>query len=114
MRLQNKVAVITGAGRGIGRAIAHLFAKNGASVMVLDKDKNYAEETAQAMMRDGLNVQALACDVTDSITCRKALKQTQSIFGKLDILVNNAGITRDAMLHKMLEEAWDSDRTPYM
>jgi len=108
MKLENKVAIVTGSGRGIGRAIALAFAKEGAAVIVNDVDG----EVAEAVVKDiaGAGGKAAACiAAVGSKAGAEALVDTAlGKFGTLHILVNNAGITRDAMLHKMTEEEWDT------
>ncbi len=89
MRLQGKVAIITGAGRGIGRAIARRYAEEGASVMVADRDEAAAQAAAAAI---GPAAQALRFDVTRQEDIDAAMAATVARFGRLDILVNNAGV----------------------
>lgn len=106
--LQNKVAVITGGGRGIGRAIATDFLNEGAIVIAYDKVfpddfDSYAEE----MAKNGKKVSKKVVDVTDTEGVQKAINETHKEFGSIDILVNNAGITRDKLLMRMTEEDWD-------
>ena len=108
MRLEGKVALVTGASRGIGREIAFELAREGASVAV-----NYAGSEAKAielvdeiksMGRDAFAIQA---DVSNSESVTEMVKETIERFGKLDILVNNAGITKDNLLMRMKESEWD-------
>jgi 3-oxoacyl-[acyl-carrier protein] reductase len=108
MRLEGKVALVTGASRGIGREIAFELAREGASVAV-----NYAGSEAKAlelvdeikaMGRDAFAIQA---DVSNSDSVSDMVKETVERFGKLDILVNNAGITKDNLLMRMKESEWD-------
>lgn len=108
MRLEGKVALVTGASRGIGREIALELAREGASVAV-----NYAGSEAKAlevvdeikaMGRDAFAIQA---DVSNSESVTDMAKETIERFGKLDILVNNAGITKDNLLMRMKESEWD-------
>ena len=89
--LDGQVAVVTGGGAGIGRAIAELFAAAGASVAVSDLKKETADEVAEAIARAGGKAIALACDVTDEAARRKLVDETVKAFGKISILVNNAG-----------------------
>jgi 3-oxoacyl-[acyl-carrier protein] reductase len=104
--LHQKVAIITGAGRGIGRATAELFAGEGCSVVVTDVDETYAKETATAIKALGGTPHALAGDVTDPAFPERLMHTTQELFGRLDILVNNAGFTWDGTLHKMTDPQW--------
>lgn len=106
--LENKVALVTGASRGIGRAIALDLAKNGASVAV-----NYAGSEAKAnevvdeIKANGGNAFAIKADVSNSDDVGQMMKDVISQFGQLDILVNNAGITRDNLLMRMKDTEWD-------
>lgn len=106
--LDNKVAIITGSGRGIGAAAARLFAKQGARVVVTDIDLAPAEETAAAIRAAGGQALALAADVTQDGDIEELIGQTVSQFNGIDILVNNAGYTWDGMLHKMSDEQWEA------
>jgi 3-oxoacyl-[acyl-carrier protein] reductase len=109
VRLEGKVALVTGASRGIGREIALEFAREGADVAVNyagseEKAREVAEEI-KAMGRKALLVQ---CDVSDSQAVQDMIKSVVDYFGGLDILVNNAGITRDNLILRMKEEEWDA------
>jgi len=106
--LENRVAVVTGAGRGIGRAVAELFVENGARVLVNDVDLDVAEETALRCRRiaPGDRVAVSAGSVTDGGYVGELMARGAERFGGIDILVNNAGITRDAVLHRMTDEDW--------
>jgi len=96
MKLGDRVALVTGAGSGIGRAIALLFAEEGASVIVNDVKRAAAEETLLAMKPDGPRGRAIQADVSDSAQVRAMFEQVEREFGTLDILVNNAGIAETA------------------
>jgi 3-oxoacyl-[acyl-carrier protein] reductase len=108
MRLEGKVALVTGASRGIGREIAFELAREGASVAV-----NYAGSEAKALeVVDGIKAMgrdafAIQADVSSSDSVTEMVKETIEHFGKLDILVNNAGITKDNLLMRMKESEWD-------
>ncbi|MDQ0215092.1 3-oxoacyl-[acyl-carrier protein] reductase [Oikeobacillus pervagus] len=109
MKLEGKVALVTGASRGIGREIALELARQGANVVV-----NYAgsEAKAQAVVEEiksiGTEAVALQCNVADQESVQSMVKATIEQFGRVDILVNNAGITKDNLLMRMKEEEWDA------
>jgi len=106
--LEHRVAVVTGAGRGIGQAIAFLFAREGAQVAVNDVDAGPAEETASRIVAEGGRAFACAGSVADASATDRLMKETFERCGAIDILVNNAGITRDRVVHRMSEEDWDA------
>ena len=106
--LQDKVAIITGSGRGIGAAAARLFAEHGAKVVVSDIDPAPAEQTAEAINADGGMALAVAADVTNDGGIESLIGETVDRFGAIDILVNNAGYTWDGMMHKMSDAQWDA------
>lgn len=108
-RLGNKTALVTGGAQGIGRAIAELFASEGARVVLVDVDEALVQKTAaeisQTVRADALGVRA---NVTDYADCEAAVKAVLDKFSKIDILVNNAGITKDNLLMRMSESEWDA------
>lgn len=104
--LDGKIAIITGSGRGIGAAAAHLFAAEGASVVVSDLDPNPAEETAGAIRNAGGKAIVVAGDVTNEAFPTQLIKATLDNFGGIDIIVNNAGYTWDGVIHKMTDKQW--------
>ncbi len=106
-RLNGKVAVITGSGRGIGQGIAVKFAQEGAAVVVCDLDAGPAQETVDMIKNAGGKVALCTGDVTKREDAEKIIKTALDEFGGIDTLVNNAGITMDAILHKMSEKQWD-------
>ncbi len=108
MRLQGKVSIITGAGRGIGKAIALRFAAEGARVAVGDIDLSYAENVAEKIKATGREASAIKADVGNPKEVEHMFEQTVQQFGRVDILVNNAGIRRDVPFHKLSEEEWDA------
>ena len=107
MRLEGKIAVITGAGRGIGRATAARFAQEGAAVVVNDVDAEPAEETASLVKETGGEVLVSTENTVDLEAAHRLLASAAERFGRIDILVNNAGITRDKTFHNLDDELWD-------
>ena len=108
-RFDGRVAVITGAARGIGFGIARRFAAEGASVAVLDLDEGAAQDAAGRLApQDGARAVGLACDVTDAAAAEAAVQRVVDELGAIHVLVNNAGITRDNLLFKMTEDDWDT------
>ncbi|PHV70416.1 beta-ketoacyl-ACP reductase [Sporanaerobium hydrogeniformans] len=108
--LKDKVALITGSVRGIGKEIAKLFARNGAKVVINYSSPNRQEEANKVVAEieeEGGIAYALCGNVASSEEAEKLVKETVSYFGKLDILVNNAGITKDMLLLRMSEEEFD-------
>lgn len=106
--LKDKVAIVTGASRGIGRAIALSLAKSGADVVVnYAGSERAAVEVAAEIEALGRKALVLQADVSDAAQVDQMVQQTIEKFGKVDILVNNAGITRDNLLMRMKEEEWD-------
>lgn len=107
MRLAGKVSIITGAARGIGRATAEKFAREGARVVVADLDLASVRAVAQSLVDVGGDAIGLALDVTDRASIDQAVAQVMERYGRVDVLVNNAGIVQDAQLFKMSEEQFD-------
>jgi len=105
-RFAGRVAVVTGAARGIGAATARRLAGEGAAVAVLDLDESEARKTADNLGGSAVAV-GIGCDVTDAESVQSAVEQVSTELGGLDIVVNNAGITRDNLLFKMTEDDWD-------
>ncbi len=108
MRFANQVAIVTGAGRGIGHAIALRLASEGARVAVVSRTEQNASKTAEEINAKfpGL-AKAYAVDVAQSAAVKKLAEQIITDFSRIDILVNNAGLTRDGLVMKMSEEDWD-------
>ena len=107
--LKNKIALITGAGRGIGRAIAIALAKEGAEVVInYNGSEERAKEVKQTIEENGGKASIYKCNVSDFVACEAMIKDIVKEYGHLDILVNNAGITKDGLIMKMKEEDFDS------
>jgi 3-oxoacyl-[acyl-carrier protein] reductase len=104
----NRTALVTGAGRGIGKAIAETLAKNGVTVICVSKSADSCGAVAAGIVAAGGKAKALAVDVADGAAVAKAAEQLLAEFPLIDILVNNAGITRDGLLFRMSEEDWNS------
>jgi len=107
MRLKDKVAIVTGAGRGIGESIALRFAAEGAKLIVNDVNEADANRTVETIKSKGGQAVAVIGSVASREVAQKMVDTAVKEFGTVDILVNNAGIIRDAMLHKMTDEQWD-------
>ncbi|MCA9773086.1 MAG: SDR family oxidoreductase [Myxococcales bacterium] len=105
--VEGKVAVITGAGRGIGQAIVWVFAREGAKIVINDVDRTPADETARKAEDMGAEVIVSIGSVADPKYTDELMRSAVDRFGDLDILVNNAGITDDAVAHKMTDAQWD-------
>jgi len=108
VRLLDKVAVVTGAGRGIGKAIATRLAEEGARVVVNDADLALAESVAGKLKTMGRETLAIKADVSKWQEVEQMFDRVGREFGRVDILVNNAGIRRDVPFHKITDEEWDS------
>ncbi len=106
--LNDKVAVVTGAAQGIGRAIAEALARRGADVVVADLNVERAEATAKEIAADtGRRAIAVQVDVADNASAKAMIDRAITEFGRIDILVNNAGIARDNLIMRMKEADWD-------
>jgi 3-oxoacyl-[acyl-carrier protein] reductase len=99
MRLEGKVAIITGGARGLGQAMAELFAKEGAKVIAADMGE---------LVYQNDNVEGYKLNVTSTEECKKLFDYAVEKYGRIDILVNNAGITKDSMTRKMTDDQWDA------
>ena len=107
--LSGKVALVTGAGRGIGRAIALKLAELGATVLVnYNGSSEKAKEVVEEIERNGGSAEAVGCNVADHAACGQMIKGAVEKYSHVDILVNNAGITRDNLIMRMTEEEYDS------
>ena len=107
-QLTNQIAVVTGAGRGIGRAIALKFAAEGADVVVVSRTQENSEKVAAEIRALGRKAWAFAVDVADAAAVSAAAEKILAEAGKVDILVNNAGVTRDGLLMRMSDADWDA------
>ena len=105
--LKNRVAVITGASSGLGRQMAHAFAHQGASLVVLARRIERLEELKAELEKSGTKVLPIKCDVTSTEDINNAAKEAERVFGKVDILVNCAGSSKDAGVLDMTDEEWD-------
>ena len=107
MKFKDKIALITGASRGIGKAIAIAFANEGACVVIIDIDLNKANEVTKVIKDVGLKAISIKANVSNSNEVRNMVKETVKNFGRIDILVNNAGIQTVAPFLELTEEEWD-------
>lgn len=107
MKLAREVAIVTGAARGIGRAIALALSKEGASIILSDVSED-VHKTAAEIQQAGGQAAGIVGNVTQSADCEAMIELAIKTFAKVDILVNNAGITKDNLLMRMSEEDWDS------
>ncbi|RHW37666.1 3-oxoacyl-ACP reductase FabG [Lysinibacillus yapensis] len=107
MRLQDKVAIITGGANGIGKAACELFLKQGAKVVIADYDQSSGRELENTLKADGKDAMFIQLDVSDGDSVQQMVKGVLEHYGKIDILINNAGTTKDAMLVKMTAEDFD-------
>jgi NAD(P)-dependent dehydrogenase (short-subunit alcohol dehydrogenase family) len=107
LRLDEKVAIVTGAGQGLGEAIAHTLAKSGAKVAVNDLNPDRAERVAAAIRADGGDAIGIAADISNKFQCVHLIETTRAEWGRLDILVNNAGIEPVESVLKLDEWDWD-------
>lgn len=107
MELSGKVAIVTGGGRGIGRAITVKLAKNGATVVVVDRNINRAKESADALISLGFKAAAFQTDVTRKVEVDEVVKRVIAEFGRIDILVNNAGWAKWQLFQENNPELWD-------
>lgn len=107
MNLEGRVALVTGAGRGIGKAIALHLAKEGADIVFTNRNKVYSDQTQAEIEKLGRKCLAFQVDVSDLEAVEGMIKTSLETFSKIDILVNNAGITKDTLFLRMKREEWD-------
>ncbi|MCM8799342.1 MAG: 3-oxoacyl-[acyl-carrier-protein] reductase [Candidatus Omnitrophica bacterium] len=107
MKLKDRVSLITGGARGIGREIAYLFAKEGCFVVIADINLEEAIKTKQDFQKENLFLEVLELDVSEYLEVEEAVNKILDKFKRIDILVNNAGITRDNLILRMSQEEWD-------
>ncbi len=108
MKLKDKVALVTGAAQGIGKAIALAMAKEGANLVVSDINLELATQTAEEIKGMGVKALPLKMNVADLADVQESVKQATAQLGKIEILVNNAGITKDNLFIRMKKEEWDA------
>ncbi len=106
--LKDKVAIVTGSGRGIGAETARALAEEGARIIVTDIDEQVASEHCAALQRDGFQAISIAADVTKAADVERLVQAATDAFGGVHVLVNNAGFARDARITKLSEADWDA------
>jgi 3-oxoacyl-[acyl-carrier protein] reductase len=105
--LENKVAIVTGASRGIGKVIAEDIAKAGATVVCVSRSQSDIDNVANSINENGGSAIAIACDISNGKQYQELAKSVIEKFGSIDILVNNAGVTKDGLIMRMSEDDWD-------
>ncbi len=108
MDFKGQVAIITGGGRGIGRAIAEGLAKKGVNLAIVDIDSDMAVKTASDLSALDIKAIGMRLDVSNAEDVKKVFSEIRKEFGRIDILINNAGITRDGLMIRMKDEDWDT------
>lgn len=104
--LHGKTAIVTGASRGIGAAIAHRLCEAGANVVICSRSADAVGEVANTLAAKGYTIHAIAADISQKADVESLIKETTAQFSQIDILVNNAGITRDTLLMRLKDEDW--------
>ena len=107
-KLKNKVAIVTGASRGIGRSVAQEISKSGAHVVCVSRSEDDLLKISKKLNDEGFSSSSFVCDVSNSNDFKKLIDDTVSKFNQVDILVNNAGITKDNLIMRMSESDWNS------
>ncbi|MEC9273723.1 MAG: 3-oxoacyl-[acyl-carrier-protein] reductase [Candidatus Neomarinimicrobiota bacterium] len=107
MDLSDKIALVTGASRGIGQSISMILAQNGAHVVCVSRNVNDVQSVADKITHQKFNASAVSCDISDSNNVTELVKDIIEKHGRIDILINNAGITRDNLLMRMSEDDWN-------
>ena len=107
MKLKDRVAIVTGGARGIGKATALTFIREGAKVALVDVDTGILETAKNEIKKTRKEVIIIPCDITKSVEVKAMVNQVQKAFGRIDILVNNAGIIRRGTIDSVTEEDWD-------
>ena len=105
--LSDKIALVTGASRGIGQSISMILAQNGAHVVCVSRNVNDVQSVANKITHQKFNASAASCDISDSNNVTELVKDIIEKHGRIDILINNAGITRDNLLMRMSEDDWN-------
>ena len=107
-KLKNKVAIVTGASRGIGRSVAQEISKSGAHVVCVSRSEDDLLKISKKLNDEGFSSSSFVCDVSNSNDFKKLIDDTVSKFNQVDILVNNAGITKDNLIMRMSESDWNT------
>jgi 3-oxoacyl-[acyl-carrier protein] reductase len=107
VKLKDRVAIVTGGARGIGKAIALAFIREGAKLVLVDVDKEILEAAKNEIKKNKEEVIAIPCDITQRVEVKAMVDQVRTTFGRIDILVNNAGIIRRGTIETVTEEDWD-------
>jgi 3-oxoacyl-[acyl-carrier protein] reductase len=107
VKLRNRVAIVTGGARGIGKAIALAFIREGAKLALVDVDKAILEAAKNEIKKNRQKAIAICCDITKTLEVTAMVSKVQNVFGRIDILVNNAGIIRRGTIETVTEEDWD-------
>jgi len=109
MRLQGKVSIITGAGTGLGKGMALIFAREGSSVVIAEVQQESGQEVAQQIKKEGGKALFLRTDITQASEVERMVEETLKTYGRIDVLINNAGINPSRTpVHETSEEAWDA------